>query len=242
MNQASQLAFYDFDGTLSSGNVVRRYAYFARHQPSKVRSILKLSKLLLSIPLWLVLEFRSRRLFNKIFFREYRGMRKRQLRDQGQQLFVDEILPTLYPGAKELIEKDRNQGYLPVLVTGEVDVALEHVIRYFGFHAVISNTLVFEDGIATGEVAAPLVAEEEKVRAMERLSVKYGAEMKKSKAYSDSFSDVPMLAAVGIPTVVNPDRRLLRVAAERGWAVLDLKRGIYVNRRREDEPDRIAGL
>lgn len=242
MNPASQLAFYDFDGTLSSGNVARRYAYFARHQPSKVRSILKLSKLVLSAPWWLLLDLRSRRLFNEIFFREYRGMKERQFREQSRQLFEDEILPTLYPGALELVEKDRREGYLPVLITGEVNVALEHVIRYFNFHAVISNTLVFEDGVATGEVAAPLIAEAEKVRAMERLAARYGAEMKQSKAYSDSFSDVPMLEAVGLPTAVNPDRRLQRVAARRGWNVLDLKRGIYVNGRRERTGGGSAGL
>jgi HAD superfamily hydrolase (TIGR01490 family) len=240
MNEARQLAFYDFDGTLTSGNVVRRYAFFVRNQPSKIRSALKFSKLLLSVPVWLALDLQSRRRFNEVFFREYRGMKEQWLRDQGQGLFDDEILPTLYPGAKQLIEKDRSQGYLPVLVTGEVDIALQHVIRYFGFHAVISNTLVFEDGTATGKVATPLVAEEEKVRAMERMCDECGAEMKKSKAYSDSFSDVPMLEAVGVPTAVNPDRRLRRVARERGWAILDLKRGTYVNRRREDA--RIAGV
>ena len=50
-----------------------------------------------------------------------------------------------------------------------------------------------------------------------------------SKAYSDSFSDLPMLEAVGLPAVVHPDRRLRRVALERGWPILDLRRGQHGN-------------
>jgi phosphoserine phosphatase len=32
-----------------------------------------------------------------------------------------------------------------------------------------------------------------------------------------------MLEAVGLPSATNPDRRLTRVAKERGWPVLHLK-------------------
>ena len=36
-------------------------------------------------------------------------------------------------------------------------------------------------------------------------------------SYSDSFTDLPMLEAVGHPVAVNPDRPLARVARERAW-------------------------
>ena len=242
MSPNARLAFYDFDGTLTSGNIVRRYAYFTLRQPSRSRAALKFSKLLLSIPSWLAMEFRSRRRFNEVFFREYRGMREQVLREQSQQLFDEKILPSIYPDTQLLLEEDRSQGYLPVLVSGELDVALEQVIRYLGFHAVICNHLVYRDGIATGEVVAPLIAEEEKVRAMERMCAEHGTEMKQSRAYSDSFSDLPMLEAVGTPAAVNPDRRLKRVARERGWTILDLKRGIDVKRRREQSSGGVAGI
>ncbi len=192
--------------------------------------------------MWLVMEYRSRRKFNIVFFREYRGMKAATLRSQAEKLFYEEILPTIYPDTKALLQEDRRQGYLPVLVTGELDVALEEVIRYLGFQAVICNSLVFADGVATGEVKAPLIAEEEKVRAMKALCREYGTEMKQSKAYSDSFSDLPMLEAVGIPAAVNPDRRLKRVALDRGWTILDLKRGIDVNRRRQQSPGGLADI
>ena len=38
-------------------------------------------------------------------------------------------------------------------------------------------------------------------------------------AYSDSATDIPMLAAVGHPVAVNPDRELARAARERVWQV-----------------------
>jgi HAD superfamily hydrolase (TIGR01490 family) len=242
MSPTQRLAFYDFDGTLTSGNIVWRYAYFTWRDPSRFRGVFKFARLLLRIPSWLALESRSRREFNVVFFREYRGMREKVLRALSQQLFNEEILPSIYKGARSLLEDDRQQGYLPVLVSGELDVALEQVIRYLGFQAVISNRLVFKNGVATGEVEAPLIAEEEKVCAMENLCRQHGTEMKQCKAYSDSFSDLPMLEAVGIPAAVHPDRRLKRVAQERGWTILDLKRGIDVKRHREQSPGGAPGV
>ena len=178
MSPNQRLAFYDFDGTLTSGNIVRRYAYFTLHQPSRARAALKFAKLLLSIPSWLAIEWHSRRRFNEVFFREYRGMDEQVLRSQSRQIFDEEILPSIYPDTLVLLEEDRRQGYLPVLVSGELDVALDEVIRYLGFQSVISNRLVFRDAVATGEVEAPLIAEEEKVRAMEDMCRRYGTEMK----------------------------------------------------------------
>jgi HAD superfamily hydrolase (TIGR01490 family) len=218
-----RIAFYDFDGTLTSGNVVRRYAFFCWRQPSRWRAAAKFSKLVLGVPAWMALDLYSRRRFNEVFYREYRGFSEKWLRRQSERLFEELVRPSLYPGAKGLIERDRAEGYRPVLVSGELDFALERVVRYLGFDGAICNSLLFRDGIATGEVAPPLIAEEEKVAAMRRYAGENGAALEGAKAYSDSFSDLPMLEAVGHPTAVNPDRRLRRVARARGWPALNLR-------------------
>ena len=44
-----------------------------------------------------------------------------------------------------------------------------------------------------------------------------GSTWRRSSAYSDSATDLPMLEAVGHPVAVNPDRPLARLARERGW-------------------------
>jgi HAD superfamily hydrolase (TIGR01490 family) len=229
MQAPGRLAYYDLDGTLVSSNVVTQYAYFVRNLPSRWTAAAKYAKLLLSIPVLIGLDLYSRRLFNEIFYREYRGMRREWLSEMAEGLFQTVIRPAVYPGSKALVESDRSRGFQTVLVTGSLDFALAPVVRYFGFDHLISNSLVFEDGVATGEVIRPMIAEKEKVDAMLRLSRQLDADTVHSKAYSDSMSDLPMLEAVGSPSAVNPGRRLRRVAKQRGWPVLNLKTRNHAN-------------
>ncbi len=223
MQEMIRAAFYDFDGTLVSSNVVTRYAFFAKHHPSRLEAFSRYTKLLLTVPLWLALDAYSRRLFNEIFYREYRAMRRDVLDEQSERMFSLDILPKVYPGAKLLIKADRAAGFRLVLVSGGLDFAIAPAVEYFGFDDVIANRLVFEDGVATGRLVSPVLAAQEKVAAIGRYCREYNVDTARSKAYSDSLSDLPMLEAVGVPAAVNPDRRLKKVAVERGWPVLDLK-------------------
>ena len=76
------------------------------------------------------------------------------------------------------------------------------------------------DGVYTGRASRALHGEDKAV-ALRELAVREHLDLASSTAYSDSFSDLPFLEAVGTPIAVDPDRRLRAVARERGWEILE---------------------
>ena len=61
-----------------------------------------------------------------------------------------------------------------------------------------------------------------KLAAITEWSDEHGVDLLASYAYSDSAYDSPMLSAVGHPVVVNPDPRMVLIAATRRWPTLHL--------------------
>ena len=177
---------------------------------------------MLGIPLWLGLDAYSRRTFNLVFYRQYRGLRETWLREQAYAMFETDVLPRVFPRAKELVAADRDLGFRTVLVSGGLDFALRPAVEYFGFDDMLANRLEFVRGKASGAVIEPLLAGENKVEAMRAYCAEHGFAMNEAKAYSDSASDIPMLEAVGRPAAVNADAALKRIASARNWRLHDL--------------------
>lgn len=223
----ARVAFYDFDGTLVSGNVVTRYGWIARRHPSRWVARWRYAKAWAWVPVWLLLDSFSRRLFNVVFFRQYRGLREDWLRAQGRELFEACVKREQFRFALERLALDRKAGYHTVLVSGGLDFALAPVAEYFGFDAVLANRLEYRNGVASGEIVPPLLANEEKAIALKAYAREHGFDLRLAKAYSDSASDLPMLEAVGRPVAANPNKRLRKAALARGWEIVDLARSPY---------------
>jgi HAD superfamily hydrolase (TIGR01490 family) len=216
-------AFYDLDGTLVRTNLVHVFAYNAKNQQGLIQSVIRTATTLASVPLFAAADFYSRRLFNDVFFRRYKGESEDRLRFLSEELFENVIRPSIFPGAYELIDKSKRLGLRQVLVTGALDLTVLPLARHLGLDDWVTNRLEYVEGKATGRLLPPVMAAATKASWMRVYAEKEGLNLSDCYSYSDSMSDLPMLSVVGHPTAVNPDYRLRCTALHHDWPILDLR-------------------
>jgi len=129
------------------------------------------------------------------------------------------LRPLVYSESFDLVERHRSRGEPVYIVSATLQEIVEAIADDLGFDGALGTVCEVEDGVYTGRALRALHAEE-KARCIREL----GHDLTGSTAYSDSHTDLPFLEAVGHPVAVNPDRALRRVAASRGWPVLEFGR------------------
>jgi HAD superfamily hydrolase (TIGR01490 family) len=215
-------AFYDLEGTLVSTNMVHTLGFYSSRQQGLYKTIKKSAATVLSIPLFAVSDQYSRKVFNDLYFKRYKGETEDRLRFFSQQLFEDVLKPAIFPGTPELIEKSRKLGLRQVVVTGAIDFAVKPLMEYLAIDDYAANHLEFVNGVATGRLLPPVLAAATKATWIRQFAEREGLSLNDSFAYSDSMSDLPMLSLVGHPAAVNPDFRLRQTAMHHDWPILNL--------------------
>lgn len=127
--------------------------------------------------------------------------------------------PLVYDEAVQLIEQHHAEGRDVVIVSASGTEVVEPIGELLGADHVIATRMEVEEGRYTGTIAFYAYAEG-KAEAMRELAADKGYDLARCYAYSDSMTDEPMLAAVGHPYAVNPDKELRRIAKERDWPIL----------------------
>ena len=120
------------------------------------------------------------------------------------------VEPIIFAEAADLIDWHHEQGRLVVIVSASPDEIVTPLSRFLGADdCIASKARVDDNGRYTGTMQfyafGPFKAE-----AMDVLAAERGIDLAASYAYTDSYTDLPMLEAVGHPVAVNPDRVLNR--------------------------------
>jgi len=215
-------SYFDVDGTLVSTNLVHPTLFYLLNQATPLHSAMKLGMAVEKAP-WMVLaEMRDRRLFNEMLFTAYEGVSEDRLLSLAEEAFDKVIRPRIYPAAKDFVKASRDKGQDVVLVSGALDFLMEFLRAHLGATGIIANRLEIKDRFATGKLLRPVVAGPEKARLIREHARAAGQDLDECFAYSDSYSDVPMLSVVGHPAAVNPDRKLSLLANAYHWPIIHL--------------------
>jgi HAD superfamily hydrolase (TIGR01490 family) len=138
--------------------------------------------------------------------------------------------PMVYEEALDLIAHHRMLGHQIIIISSSGTDVVEPIGQRLGADLAIGTQVGVEDGKYTGEILFYAYGPG-KAEAMRLLAAERGYDLAECFAYSDSFTDVPMLEAVGNPVAVNPDTELRKLAIESNWPIRDFAKPVAMKSR-----------
>jgi HAD superfamily hydrolase (TIGR01490 family) len=150
------------------------------------------------------------------------GLPVETMRDIVADAMRPVLRPLVYQEALDLARSHAARGERTYIVSGALQEIAGGLAVELGLDGALGSRCEVVDGKYTGRLERPLYGPAKAV-ALEELAAGDGLDLAASTAYSDSYTDLLFLEAVGNPVAVNPDRALRKVAAERGWPVLQFR-------------------
>ena len=147
------------------------------------------------------------------------GDSEQEMKERCERWFESDVLPLVSPRGREVVRHHQDQGHVVALLSGSSPYGALPLGKALEIEHVLCTQLEVADGQFTGRVTPPICYGAGKVHWARDFAARHDVDLERSYFYTDSHTDLPMLLAVGEPRVVNPDRRLAREAAKRGWAI-----------------------
>ena len=153
-----------------------------------------------------------------------KGHSVEELQGLIDQVYRDEIKPRLWPRSIERLKHHLEQGHEVWLVSAAPVELAQAIADDLGATGALGTIVGHDGNVLTGELVGAPLHGKAKRRAIKALAKERGISLRKSWAYSDSVTDLPMLSAVGNQVAVNPDQQLRRYAVAAGWEILRQRR------------------
>ena len=210
-------AFFDLDHTVLNESSSALWARYLHRQG-------RLGRRGLARLAWWTLQYRLAIIdMNAVVHRlvaDMRGQSEPDMIAECDRWCEEMVVPHIAPLARARIEQHLAEGHVVALLTASTIYAGRPIARYLGLgDNAICTRLEVKDGVFTGRCVEPVCYGEGKLYWARLFAEEHGIDLASSYFYSDSYTDLAMLEAVGHPVAVNPDPRLRRHARSRGWPI-----------------------
>ena len=219
MKTKDRAAFFDIDETLVKGQTQKFLALVA-FKEGKI-GLLKLASLLLFFARYKLGLVKNIEEIMEASYAIVKGWPAAEADRLIKKSFEHGIKQKIFPEGERLIKKLKKDGYRIILVSNTLQQIVDLLVDYLGAETGIGTTLAEKNGVLEGKIGR-LMYNENKVKYLREM---FGdrIDFKKSAAYTDNKSDLPLLKLVGRPVAVNPDFTLKAEAEKRGWEIINFR-------------------
>ena len=132
------------------------------------------------------------------------------------------LLPSSKKNVLERLKKHREEGFLTILISGSFQELVKIIATRLNIDFAIGTELEQKSDEFSGRIVSPFCFGQGKAEKIKNFLSEKNLKInfKESFAYSDSFFDLPILEMVGNPVVVEPDKKLLETAKNKGWQII----------------------
>lgn len=222
-NMVKQVAFFDIAGTIVAGDP---WKYVRRH-PSVDRNRVRMT-VFAFLPVW----FGKRiGLLSDNIYRDrwlaqaaglFKGWNAAQMDDVFKDVALSQMKDRYHDAVVQRIQQHKAQGDHVVLVSGMFEGLSRIFAQKVGADEALGTRLRFSDQICVGKIeGATIVGPRKLERLKQYLAENFpNVHLSDCYAYADSYSDLPMLSAVGHGVAVYPDEMLENHAREHQWEMI----------------------
>ena len=140
-----------------------------------------------------------------------------------QKFMQTTVIPMIAPKTQALLKKHRDAGDVLVIVTATSDFITAPIAEYLAIPHLIATPTECVDGRYTGKLSGTPCFKAGKIDKLNAWMALNGYNIEGACFYSDSHNDLPLLALVDEPIVVDPDPKLEAHALANGWQVMSLR-------------------
>ncbi len=148
-----------------------------------------------------------------------------ELEALGEEIFDERMAHRIWPGTRALAQLHLDEGQRVWLVTAAPIEIATIIAKRLGLTGALGTVAEHVDGVYTGALVGEMLHGSAKAVAVKELAERFGLDLSRCSAYSDSYNDLPLLSVVGDPCAINPDSRLREHARANGWRIRDYRTG-----------------
>ena len=207
------LAIFDIDGTMLSGmSTEKRFAAWLWR-----RRLLGLRRILAFLYFFVRWSFRFGSDVSKKNKAYLAGLDAELVNREALEFVNTEVVPILRPQVLDRLRQHQRAGDKVVLLSGTLDSIAAALGQSLKVDCSIGSSCSMHQGCFTSQPPGRHPFGASKRELLTELCADFSVDMTDVFAYGDSIDDLPLLAVVGYPIAVYPDRGLSEEVMKRNW-------------------------